>query len=222
MTHLTGVKAMRRSKNLPNKALVLSFLILFTATVDCHQVNQDNTTPINEDLSQTKIQPIEINRTLVENLLITSQKLALVATNHPELSQYLQQTSATNEAELLHQMQQMKFYTQIETALKGSSFTDLSQLLNVSKRLMAMMYYMESGKEAASKNIGSMLALLKANYEQMSSNQLTPSQKLKLDADFQYQKQKYEGLQAALKLLSEQDKRFALKNHQWLKQRLGH
>jgi len=212
---------MRKSKKLCNKRLILSLFLMFVATVDCQENKPDNIKPVIEGLSQSKLQSIVIDKTLVENLLTTSQKLAQVAINHPELSQYLQQASATNEAELLHQMQQMKFYGEIETALQGSSFTDLSQLLNVSKRLMAMMYYMESGKESAGKNLESMITLLTANYEQMRASQLTEALVQKLDVEFQYQAQKYKGLQAALKLLSEQDKRFALKNQQWLKQRLG-
>ncbi|MDQ7050887.1 MAG: hypothetical protein Q9M92_15695 [Enterobacterales bacterium] len=212
---------MRQFKKLGNKTLILSFCLLFAVNVGCQEIEPDDINAVNEALSQPKLEPIVIDKKLVENLLTTSQKLARVATNHPELSQYLQQTSASNETVLLQQMQQMKFYTEIETALKGSPFADLTQLLSVSKRLMAMMYYMETGKEAVSKNIVSMLALLTANYEQMSSNQLTQAQKQKLDDDFQYQQRKYKGLQAALKLLSDHDKRFALKNHRWLKQRLG-
>ncbi len=182
------------------------------------QENQDIQKKQSIQETQQEATPIVIDRALVLALVKTSEKLAEVAVAHPEFADYMQQFSTANSDELTPKLSNTRFYPDIEAVLKDSKFASLSEMLTVSKRIMAMLFYMEYGQEAAEKNIESMLSLLKANYEGMKPNQTNEASLAKLESDYQYQKLKYEGLRAALKLLTKQDKAFAIENHQWLKQ----
>jgi len=220
LSHFTGDQVMPAPIIINNKSLLLTLCLLFSNGAFCQQAVPETTKQSSKVETQVKQQPMVINQMLVKSLLSTSLTLAQVATKHPELSEYLQQASTTNEEMLFQQLKQMNFYGEINKVLKASKLTDLPQLLNVSKRVMAMMFYMETGQEAADKNVASMLSLLTANYEQMRSEKISQSILKKLETDYQYQKLKYEGIQAALKLLTREDKQFAIKNYQWLKQQL--
>ncbi len=168
-------------------------------------------------IANTADERLELSKTVVESFKHVSSRWAILAQQHAEIGQHLQNLNLKDSADAVNFLEKSEIGKVLAHELEGSSFSSISEILNFSKRFLGIKYYIEIKTGESGVNLVDMVAILQANIDRLAESGASEKTIRKMTAQLAHHKQRADTIQYMLSLLDDKDKSYVDENLDWFK-----